>query len=269
MKPADQAMWLLDAHNLLHRYHHAAPVQTQDGQQVHAVRGLASLVTRIKRDYRAEGVALVFDAGHSGRAEIFPGYKAGRQETPLELAQQITMARVYLPRYGCDTIRVDGYEADDVIATMAAAVRAVGANVYMVTSDKDLHAMITDGSPLCAVYNNQRKGGWRAYGEADVRERFGVGPAVLLDAFALTGDSIDGIPGVPGIGMKTAAALIREYGSLDALLGLISTVKRDGLRRRLREHVEVIKLARRLLAPVAVSPGLIQSGLLSGSAGRS
>lgn len=262
-RPHPSAVWLLDAHNLLHRYHHAGSVQLQGGRQVHAVRGLASLVTRLRREHRPSGVAAVFDAGHSGRADILPEYKSGRSPTLPELVEQIGMAHTYLPRFGCDTIRVDGYEADDVISTLAVAMRAAGTPVYVVTGDKDLHALISDAEPHCAVFNRPPGKGsdWRLFDESSVLKRFGVAPFQLLDLLALTGDDSDGIRGVPGIGPKTAADLIKAYGSLDHLLGLISTIKRETLRLKLREHVETARLARRLLAPVAVPPDLIQAGL--------
>lgn len=255
------AMWLLDANNLLHRYHHAAPVQLQAGRQVHAVRGLAALATRLRQKHRPTGIAAVFDAGHSGRADILPTYKVGRSPTPPELTEQIDMARTYLPRFGCDTIRVEGFEADDVIATLTASIRQAGSTVYLVTGDKDLHALISDDTPRCAVFNRPPGTDWRLYEAAAVVERFGIAPHQLLDLLALTGDDSDGIPGVPGIGLKTAADLVRAYGSLEQLLGLISTIRRETLRLKLREHVETARLARRLLEPVVVPPDLIQAGL--------
>jgi len=257
------AMWMLDAHNLLHRYHHAAPVQLHGGRQVHAVRGLAALVTRLRRQYQPAGVAVVFDAGDSGRGIILPGYKAGRSPTPPELLEQIEMARTYLPRFGCDTIMAEGFEADDVIATLATSAMAAGHNVVIVTGDKDLHALIRDERPCCAVFNKiaGRDQDWRFYEETAVVERFGVGPRQLLDLLALTGDDSDGIPGVPGVGRKTAAELIQSYGSLEQLIGLISTVKREGLRLKLREHVEAARFARRLLEPVTVPGHAMQAGL--------
>lgn len=262
-RPHHGAMWLLDAHNLLHRYHHAASVQFQDGRQVHAVRGLVSLVTRLRREHRPSGIAAVFDAGHSGRANILPEYKSGRSPTPQELVEQINMAHTYLPRFGCDAIRVDGYEADDVISTLTAAMRAAGNPVYVVTGDKDLHALISDADPRCSVFNRQPGKGndWRLFDESSVIKRFGVAPLQLLDLLALTGDDADGICGVPGIGPKTAADLIKSYGSLEHLLGLISTIKRETLRLKLREHAGTARRARSLLEPVVVPPGLIQAGL--------
>ncbi len=259
--PQPGAMWLLDAHNLLHRYHHAAPVQIQAGRQVHAVRGLSSLVTRLRREHRPNGIAAVFDAGHSGRVDILSTYKSGRSPTPPELTEQIDMARTFLPRFGCDTIHVKGFEADDVIAALTASIRQSGKTVYLVTGDKDLHALISDDTPRCSVFNRPPGTDWRLYETAAVVERFGVAPHQLLDLLALAGDDSDGIPGVPGIGLKTAADLVRAYGSLEQLLGLISTIKRETLRLKLREHVGTARLARRLLEPVAVPPDLIQAGL--------
>jgi DNA polymerase-1 len=255
-QPTGGAMWLVDGQNLLHRYFHAVPAAyNAEGVEVHAVRGLASLVARIRAHFAPAGIAVIFDAGHSGRADLLPGYKAGRPDPAPALIAQIAMAREYLPRYGASTIAAPGYEADDVIATLTFQSRAAGHRVYLVTGDKDMHALICDEQPAVAVYHRQTgkaAQGWRTYGAADVRDRFGVGPERLLDLLALTGDSADKIPGVDTIGPKTAAGLIGTYGSLEGLLGLISTVKRPALRERLRAGVESIRLARRLLEPVPV-----------------
>lgn len=256
-------MWLFDAPNLLHRYHHAAPAQVNSaGQQVHAVRGLAALVTRVREQHGPRCMAAVFDAGHSGRSDLLESYKSGRAETAPELAVQIQMAHEHLPakRIGLDTIRVEGFEADDVIAVLALSARAVGDRVYIVTGDKDLFALISDDQPEIAVYNRVagRSGeGWRLYQETDVQARFGVRPNRVLDLLALTGDDSDNIPGVPGIGPKTAAELLAQYGDLETMLSLISTVRRPAVRESLRAHVDQIRLARRVLAFAPVPPARI------------
>ena len=264
-QPAPGAMWLLDGNNLMHRYFHAAPVEMQDGRQVQAVRGLARLIQRIRAQYEPERIGVVFDdsrESYSGRRDLLPTYKITRTAIARDLSTQIELAYEWLPakQYSCDTIRVEGFEADDVITTLALSTRTAGYSVYLVTSDKDMHALISDDHPRVAVYNRATgKGaeGWRLYEEADVLARFGVRPNRLLDMLALAGDAADNIPRVPGVGAKTAADLITQYGSLEVLLGVISTVKRDALRRALREHAAAIRLARRVLEPVSVPPDLI------------
>lgn len=268
-QPRPGAVWLLDAHNLLHRYYHAAPVETHKGKPVHAVRGVARLITRITAQHEPDSIAVVFDdlaAGHSGRRDLLPEYKQGREPTPEDLAAQIEMARDYLPRArpGCTTIRVEGYEADDVIASLALHARTGGHSVYLITSDKDMLALVVDADPEVAVFNRATgKGaeGWRLYKEADVRDRFGVAPARVLDLLALTGDDSDNVRGVPGVGTKTAADLLRRYGTLDDLLAMLSTVRPDRLRHLLIDHADQIRLARRVLTPVPVPIELISRSL--------
>lgn len=266
-QPAGGAVWLMDAQNLLHRYHHAAPVRVNSrGQQVHAVQGLAHLATRIREQHEPKAIGVVFDAGHSGREALLPEYKAGRAPPPAELVTQIEMAHEFLPAkgIGVSTIRVDGYEADDVIAEMTLRARAAGDRVYLVTSDKDLMALISDDTPEIAVFNRATgKGaeGWRLYQETDAEKRLGVRPNRILDLLALTGDDADNIPGVPGIGPKTAAELLKQYGALDVLLSVISTVARKLVREALREHAEQIRLARRVLEFVRVPPTAIMESI--------
>jgi DNA polymerase-1 len=262
-QPRPGAVWIFDAQNLLHRYHHATPVQVNGaGQQVHAVRGLAALVTRVREQHGPKCMAAVFDAGHSGRAEILPEYKAGRSPPSLELTAQIEMACEHLPakRIGLDTIRVEGFEADDVIAVLALSARAGGDRVYIVTGDKDLLALVSDEQPEIAVYNRvagKSGEGWRLYREADVRAKFGVAPNRVHDLLALTGDDADGIPGVGGVGPKTAAELLTQYGNLETLLSVISTVRRASIREALRASVDQIRLARRVLEFTPVPPARI------------
>lgn len=263
-QPQGGAVWLLDAHNLLHRYFHAVPVQWQAGRQVHAVRGLRNLLVRICEQSGPKAVGIVYDAGHSGRGDLLPTYKTGRPPTPPELDLQIDMARTYLPTYGAETIQVEGYEADDVIVSLTLSARACGDRVYLVTSDKDLMCVVSDSEPEVAVYNRatgKAAEGWRLYKEADVLARLGVRPNRVLDMLALVGDDADNIPGVPGVGPATAAELLRVYGDLPTLLGAIGSVKRPAIKLALREHAEQIRLARKVLEPVILTPAQIMESI--------
>jgi len=257
-----RTMFLLDAHNLLYRYYHAAPVQMHQGHNVNAVRGLRSLVTRLL-SYGPGAVTIVFDGGGScsGRKDLLPAYKAGRTDMPDDLRYQVELARDYMPRFGASTVRVDGYEADDLIASLALPAREAGHRVYLLTSDKDMLSLVTDALPPIHVYTRIGDG-WRIVKEAGVQERLGVPPGKVLDMLALCGDKVDGIPGVPGVGDKTAAELILQYGSLKTLFDLLPTLKRQGLKDKLREHRAGIDLARRLLEPVSVPIDAIAQGTI-------
>jgi DNA polymerase-1 len=261
-------VWLLDAHNLLYRYHHAMPTEVHRGRQVHAVRGLARLVERLIAQHGPGWIAVVFDGRgdhYSGRRDLLPNYKAHREPAPAELVEQIDMAREWLPRrVDCSTVRVDDYEADDVIVTLALQARAAGHSVYLITSDKDMHALISDADPEVAVFNRAAgKGaeGWRLYQETDVLERFGVPPDRLLDFLALCGDDSDNIPGVPNVGPKRAAALIDRWGSVARLIEMVGAVEPRRLRETLRLHADQVLLARRVLEPVSVPLPLIHRSL--------
>ena len=257
-----RTMFLLDAHNLLYRYYHAAPVQMHQGHNVNAVRGLRSLVTRLL-SYGPGAVTIVFDGGGScsGRKDLLPAYKAGRTDMPDDLRYQVELARDYMPRFGASTVRVDGYEADDLIASLALPAREAGHRVYLLTSDKDMLSLVTDALPPIHVYTRIGDG-WRIVKEAGVQECLGVPPGKVLDMLALCGDKVDGIPGVPGVGDKTAAELILQYGSLKTLFDLLPTLKRQGLKDKLREHRAGIDLARRLLEPVSVPIDAIAQGTI-------
>jgi DNA polymerase I len=242
---------LIDAHNWLHRFHHAMPPQIHRGRNVAAVRALRDLAQRMMRQLRPSHVVAVFDAGDAGRSRMFAGYKAGRSETPAELQYQIDVARDHLPRFGTPTIRVDGYEADDVIASVAARLRVAGTAVHVVSGDKDLCALVVDADPSVTVHA-KRGEGWEQVHETDVRGRFGVPPCLVLDLLALAGDDSDGIPGLPGIGPKTGAELLNTYGDLEVLLRSAPLLSRERLRLLLQEHADAARLYRRVLEFAAV-----------------
>ncbi len=260
--PADACV-LLDANNLMHRYYHARPTTISAGRNVNAARGLGELVGRLRRDFRPHSIVAVFDAGRSRREELLPGYKGHRDATPPDLAFQLELAARDLPRrYGADTLRVPPYEADDVIASLAQAVRGGGRPVVVVSSDKDLAHLVTDADPRVLMYARGTDA-WRFSDEAAVALRFGVRPQAMLDWLALCGDTTDSIPGVPGIGPKTAASLLAKYGTLEGVLDSASagdagegrkpaTSERPRLRELLSTHRDAAKLSRRLVAPVPV-----------------
>lgn len=252
--PADACV-LIDANNLMHRYYHARPTTISQGRNVNAARGLGELIGRLRRDLRPHSVVAVFDAGRSRREELLPGYKANRDGAPPDLAFQLELAARDLPRrYGADTLRVPPYEADDVIVSLAQAVRGGGRPVVVVSSDKDLAHLVTDTDPRVVMYARGADA-WRVSDEAAVALRFGVRPQAMLDWLALCGDATDSIPGVPGIGPKTAAILLAKHGTLEAVLasaGEPTTSERPRLRELLSVHREAATLSRRLVAPVPV-----------------
>jgi DNA polymerase-1 len=215
------SLYVLDALNFLFRAFHALPpLKTTKGEQTGAIYGLCQMLLKIEREERPTHLTVVFDApGPNFRHELYGAYKAHRPPMPPELAGQIGMVHTVLGAFGLTTLEVPGYEADDVIATLAKIGVAAGLDVVICSSDKDLLQLVGDGVSILDTMKN------RHLGPAEVRERFGVGPAQVGDVLALMGDSVDNVPGVDGIGPKTAAELINKYGSLDELLARAGEVK--------------------------------------------
>src|SRR5262249_52567711 len=155
----------------------------------------------------------------SFRNRIYDAYKANRSEPPNELVPQFALVREAARAFNVPVVEMEGYEADDVIATYAAAAGAAGDEVTIVSSDKDLMQLVGDGIRMLDPMKN------RVIGPEEVRERFGVGPDQVIDVQALIGDSIDNVPGVPGIGVKTAAELITAFGNLETLLARAGEIR--------------------------------------------
>jgi DNA polymerase-1 len=214
-------LYVLDALNFLFRAFHALPpLKTTKGDQTGAIYGLCQMLLKIEREERPTHLTCVFDApGENFRNQIYVGYKAHRPPMPPELAGQIGMVRTVVEAFGLTTLEVPGYEADDVIAALARRGTEAGMEVVICSSDKDLLQLCNDDVSILDTMKNRR------LGPEAVREKFGVGPDRLGDVLALMGDSIDNVPGVDGIGPKTAAELINKYGTLEALLEHAGEVK--------------------------------------------
>jgi DNA polymerase-1 len=183
-------------------------------------------------------VAVVFDAARrTFRNELYPDYKAHRPEPPEELVPQFALVREAVRAFNVACVEMENYEADDLIATYARLAVEQGAQVTVVSSDKDLMQIVGDGVVMLDAMKN------REIGPDEVREKFGVGPDRVVDVQALAGDSTDNIPGVPGIGVKTAAQLINDYGDLETLLARAGEIKQPKRRERLTEHADEARLS--------------------------
>jgi DNA polymerase-1 len=215
------SLYILDALNFLFRAFHALPpLKTTKGEQTGAIYGLCQMLLKIEREERPTHLTCVFDApGDNFRNEIYSEYKAHRPPMPPELAGQIEMVHTVVDAFGLAQLEVPGYEADDIIATLARVGTAAGMEVVICSSDKDLMQLCSEDVTLLDTMKNRR------LGPLEVTEKFGVGPERVGDVLALMGDSIDNVPGVDGIGPKTAADLINKYGTLEALLERAGEVK--------------------------------------------
>ncbi|MGE5189288.1 MAG: DNA polymerase I [Gemmatimonadota bacterium] len=249
-----RTLYLIDGHNVLYRAFYALPrLSAPDGTPTNAVLGTARIVLKILREESPDAIAAVFDAREpTPRHALFPAYKANRLAAPEDLAAQIPVVKEAIDALGVPRLEVPGVEADDVIGTLAEAAAKEGMDVVIVSSDKDLYQLVSD---RVRVRDGLKE---RLVGVAEVRETFGVDPGQVADVLALAGDPSDNVPGVPGIGEKTASALIGEFGTLENLLAHADRVK--GSRRgKIEANADVARLCGRLATidrgvPLDVAP---------------
>jgi DNA polymerase-1 len=235
--------YLVDGSGFIFRAFHALPPMTRaDGTPTNAVFGFTNMLIKLIEDLRADHVAVIFDTSRTTfRSEIYDQYKANRPPAPEELIPQFDLIREAVTAFNVARIEMHGFEADDLIATYATLARKQGAKVTVVSSDKDLMQLV---GPDVTMYDPMKN---RDIGPAEVMEKFGVAPDKVIDVQALAGDSVDNVPGVPGIGVKTAAQLIHEYGDLDTLLARAGEIKQPKRRENLIEHAETARLSRELV----------------------
>ena len=239
---------LIDGSAFIFRAYHALPPLTRksDGLPVGAVAGFCNLLwNELSKDHGAHGathLAVIFDhSSKTFRNEIYPAYKANRPELPEDLRPQFPLTRDATRAFNIACIETQGFEADDLIATMACRARAAGGRVTIISSDKDLMQLVGDGVDMFDPMKNKR------IHRDEVFEKFGVGPERVVDVQALAGDSVDNVPGAPGIGIKTAALLIQEYGDLETLLERAGEIKQPKRRESLLENIEQIRISKRLV----------------------
>ncbi len=253
-------LYLVDGSGYIFRAYYAIPTRnTTDGTPTNATFGFTNMLIKLLRDSDADGIAVIFDASsESFRNDIYSDYKANRDEPPEDLVPQFAMVREATKALNLPCVEMLGYEADDLIATYARQAKAAGARVTIVSSDKDLMQLVEDGVDMLDPMKN------RAIGPEQVVEKFGVGPDKVVEVQALAGDSVDNIPGVPGIGIKTAAQLIEEYGDLETLLARAEEIKQPKRRQNLIEFAEQARISRELVelkADVATAEPLSDFGL--------
>ena len=249
MKPL-RHVYLVDGSGFIFRAYHALPPLTRpDGTPVGAVLGFSNMLYKLLQETDADHIAVVFDAAaKTFRNRIYDKYKANRQEPPEDLIPQFALVREATDAFSVPRIERDDYEADDLIAAYAKAAVEAGATVTVVSSDKDLMQLVTDKVQLLDPIKN------RPIGAPEVKEKFGVGPEQVIDVQALAGDSVDNVPGVPGIGVKTAAELITTYGDLENLLKHAPEIKQPKRRQNLIEFAEQARISKKLVTLEANIP---------------
>ncbi|WP_019954504.1 DNA polymerase I [Yoonia vestfoldensis] len=239
---------LIDGSAFIFRAYHALPPLTRksDGLPVGAVSGFVNMLQRyVENNSGADAathVAVIFDKGsHTFRNDMFDQYKANREAMPEELRPQIPLTRDATRAFNIACEEVEGFEADDIIATLAHQARRAGGRVTIVSSDKDLMQLVGDGVEMLDPMKNKR------IDRDGVFEKFGVYPDRVVDVQALAGDSVDNVPGAPGIGIKTAALLINEFGDLESLLDRAGEIKQPKRRETLVNHRAQIELSKKLV----------------------
>ena len=235
--------YLVDGSGYIFRAYHALPPLTRpDGTPVGAVLGFTNMLLKLLRETDADHIAVVFDASRrTFREKIYANYKANRPDTPEDLVPQFKLVREATDAMNVARIEQEDYEADDLIAAYAKAAVKAGATVTVVSSDKDLMQLVTDKVQMLDPIKN------KPIGAPEVREKFGVDPDKVIEVQALIGDSVDNVPGVPGIGVKTAAELIGVYGSLENLLKRAEEIKQPKRRQNLIEFAEQARISKKLV----------------------
>jgi DNA polymerase-1 len=241
-------LFLVDGSSYIFRAYHALPPinRKSDGLQLNAVFGFCNMLWKLLRDMKPEDkpthLAVVFDLSErTFRTEMYPDYKAHRPDPPDDLRPQFPLIREAVRAFDLPCLEQQGFEADDLIATYVREACEAGATATIVSSDKDLMQLVSDGVIMFDTMKD------RKIGRAEVVEKFGVPPEKVVEVQALIGDSTDNVPGVPGIGVKTAAQLIGEYGDLETLLKRAGEIKQDKRRQALIDNAEQARLSKRLV----------------------
>ncbi|MBE0580809.1 DNA polymerase I [Devosia sp.] len=247
---------LVDGSGYIFRAFHALPPlnRKSDGLPVGCVQGFCNMLWKLMEDLKGEDepthMAVIFDhSGKTFRDDFYAEYKAQRPPAPPELVPQFPLTRAATRAYNIESIEMEGWEADDIIATYACQARAAGGKVTIVSSDKDLMQLVEPDGSIRLLDTIPRPGQppLRWIGVEEVVNKFGVTPDKVIDVQALCGDSVDNVPGVPGIGVKTAAELINTYGDLETLLERAHEIKQNARREKLIANAELARISKRLV----------------------
>ncbi|HEX2393049.1 MAG TPA: DNA polymerase I [Solirubrobacterales bacterium] len=239
-------LFLIDGNSLAYRAFFALPesIGTSDGRPTNAIYGLASMLVKIIDEHHPAGVVVAWDAGYSGREQTYDLYKAQRKPRPDLLREQWPHLMPLVEAFGYTNVKVEGYEADDVIASLVAQAREQGIEVMVVTGDRDAYQLVGPGVRVMSTSRGITE--TKVYDSDAVVERYGVPPELVTDLMGLRGDTSDNIPGVPGIGEKTATQLLQKFGSLEGVLENVDRVSGAKRKQNLVEHAEDARLSKRL-----------------------
>ena len=244
----ERRLFLIDGPSLVYRAFYALPesIATSTGVPTNAIFGFASMLVKIVTEYGVCPTVVAWDAGMSGRTELFSEYKAQRRSRPDLLKQQWSAMEPLVDSFGYRNIRVEGYEADDVIASLAERARAAGVPVMIVTGDRDVFQLIDPEGLVKVMATSRGITDTKIYDHQAVLDRYGIPPELIPDFYGLKGDTSDNIPGVPGIGDKTASDLIQRFGSLEGVLGHVREIGGAKRKQNLVDHAEDARVSKQL-----------------------
>jgi DNA polymerase I len=243
-------LFLIDGNSLAYRAFFALPesIATHDGRPTNAIYGLASMFAKMLIDFDPAAVVVCWDAGWSGRELTYEPYKSQRKPRPDLLRDQWPHLMPLAEAFGFTNIKVDGYEADDVIASLTKRAREQGLKVMVVSGDRDVYQLVEDGVRVMTTSRGVTD--TKIYDTEGVVERYGVPPELVTDLIGLKGDTSDNIPGVPGIGDKTAAQLLQEYGDLEGVLSNIDKISGAKRKENLANHAEDARISKELATAI-------------------
>src|SRR3954451_4522147 len=246
MPEAPRELFLIDGNSLAYRAFFALPetIATSRGFPTNAIFGFASMLVKILTEYGPKATLVVWDAGMSGRAEISDDYKAGRKERPDLLSEQWPHLQPLVEAFGYRNVKVPGYEADDVISTLAQRAKAEGIEAMVVTGDRDMFQIVEPGIRGMATSRGITE--TKVYDREAVIERYGIPPDLIPDFYGLKGDTSDNIPGVPGIGDKTASQLLQRFGTLEKVLESVDEISGAKRKENLTNHAEDARISKQL-----------------------
>ena len=235
-------LYLIDGSSYIYRAFHALPhFSNSKGLPTNAIYGFTNMLLKIVKDFKPDYLSVIFDAkGPTFRSKIFEDYKAQRPEAPDNLKPQFSYIKKLVSAFSISSLEMAGYEADDIIATVAKGMAKKGADVVIVTGDKDMLQLVDNQITVLDTMKD------KSYGINDVKERYGVEPEKIVDIMGLAGDSVDNIPGVPGIGEKTAKKLILQFGSVEELLERQSEVAGEKLKEKIKANESLARVSKQL-----------------------
>src|SRR4051812_25071772 len=254
-------LFLIDGNSLAYRAFFALPesIATSTGFPTNAIFGFASMLVKLLTEYGSKPTVVVWDAGSSGRKEVSADYKATRTSRPSLLKEQWPHLEPLVEAFGYRNVQVDGFEADDVIASIAERARDEGVPVMVVTGDRDAFQIIDPDSKVRVMATGRGITDTKVYDHQAVIDRYGIGPELIPDFYGLKGDTSDNIPGVPGIGDKTASQLLQQFGSLEEVLDHVADISGAKRKENLTNHAEDARVSKVLATikrdvPVEVDP---------------